>query len=100
MRPYAEVFNNIKEKDYDEVEAVVGHKEVYAKEGGKTIKIRQFKVKWLGFDNSQNTWHDEKFLHGCLDLVQNYCLKHNLPLSDIEGTMGADITDINVNERI
>jgi chromodomain protein Y len=52
---------------YEVVERVLGRREV---KRGK--QIREFLVKWLGYEHEHNTWEPEKHLTHCEDLLADY----------------------------
>jgi hypothetical protein len=64
---------------YFEIDSIEAHKI-----GGSK---RHFKVKWTGY--RQLSWLPEENLDGCLETLQDYCLKNGLALSTITGKLGA-----------
>ncbi|CAA2976816.1 Hypothetical predicted protein, partial [Olea europaea subsp. europaea] len=67
-------------KNYHEVEKIVSHR---TDSNGK----RHFTVKWTGYDEEDEL--EEEALDGCLNLLQDYLRNKNMPLSKIEGELGA-----------
>lgn len=55
--------------------------------------VRQFLVKWLNYDESENSWVDEKDMNGCVDMLQKFLRKRNKKLSDISYLLGAKKSD-------
>lgn len=70
-----------KRQNYYEVEKILHHR--------LTSNGRQFLVKWKGYEAKDNSWIPEESMDGCLDLLQSYLRQHGLPLTKIEGLMGA-----------
>jgi hypothetical protein len=63
--PLQQTFRYEKEEDNEfEVEKVIAHR------GDK--HNREFLVKWLGYDESENTWEPENNLSNCKQLLQRY----------------------------
>lgn len=73
-----------KTKDQEDVEKIIDH--VVDKKDG----IREFRVRWLGYEEDDDTWHQERYLSRCLGLLQFYCREKGIPYSTIRGLMGAD----------
>lgn len=72
-----------KDRNYYDVERIVGHR--------ISKHNRYFHIEWKSASTSkERTWEVEKNLDGCIDLLQRYCKDHSLPLSEIEGFVGAD----------
>lgn len=74
-----------KEENYFEVEKILEHR--YKTIGNR--RRRQFKIKWKGYSNSENSWEPEENLDGALDLLQKYLRSKDLPLSNIEKLLGS-----------
>lgn len=51
---------------------------------------RYFYIKWEGYPSSENSWVHEENMDGAIDLMQKYLSDNKLPLSSVEGLMGAD----------
>jgi len=68
-------------RNYHEVEKILSSKTVGA--------TRKFFVKWKKYSSRYNSWEPEKNLDGCLDLLQQYLKRKNLPLSTMTGLLGA-----------
>lgn len=66
------------EENYFEVEKI--H---YSRKIGNCRK-RQFKIKWKGYSNPENSWEPGENLDGALDLLQKYLRSKDLPLSNVE----------------
>ena len=66
--PYLPVIRN--EVEEFEIEKIVRHKTVHGK--------RQFLVKYLGYDSSFNQWRHRSELANCMELLEEYELKHNM----------------------
>ena len=81
----------IKERFYYEVREIRGFRE------GSTG--REFLVGWQAVSRRGSStgascsWEPEHHLDGAIDLLQQYCRSNSLPLSEIEGLMGADEND-------
>jgi hypothetical protein len=56
------------------VERIVNHR-------NRGHKGRLFRVKWTGYETSQNSWLPERELQGARELVEKYLKEKNLPLS-------------------
>ena len=69
----------MKKKHYYEVEEIIGH--------WLTGTGRKFIVKWKNYDEPDTL--PERYLDGCLDLLQDYCIRNKLALSKIKGLLGA-----------
>lgn len=78
-------FKKFKDENYEHVEQIITDRVVYR----KGIRIRQFRVKWKGYDNSNNSWVSENDMDGCLDTLQSYLRAVDKPLSKITGIVGA-----------
>lgn len=76
-----------KEKYYFPVSAIVRHKENNNK--------RFFLIQWESYKKSDRTWEPEGNLDGCLNKLQEYLEKNNLPYSRVEGLMGAVVDEEN-----
>ena len=65
-----------------EVEAVLAHKDVQVKRKRNKSRTpvfkRQYLVKWLGYDESNNTWEPEENLANSPELVEEYWARHDL----------------------
>lgn len=83
----SEVF---KEKHYFPVEKIVRHKE--------TNKKRFFLIQWESYSVKDRTWEPEENMDGCLNILQSYLEKKNLPYSRVAGLMGAVESDRNLFE--
>jgi hypothetical protein len=85
----------MKARFYYEVAAIRGSK--------RTQAGRFFQVEWKDCpskkDRSVNerTWEPESYLDGCIDLVQHYCRVHGLPLSNVNGLLGAGDAQVDKN---
>lgn len=90
---WAKTLYGCKEEDQEEVEAIIEHNEWEEQKDGKTITKREFRVRWKGYGENDDTWHDEEYLHSCLDLLQHYCKEAKIPYSEIDGSMGADTSE-------
>lgn len=64
--------NSDKENDIYEVEKILAHKRV------KGSKLR-FKVHWLNYDSSHDSWLSEKDLN-CDEMLHEYKIKNNLSI--------------------
>jgi hypothetical protein len=53
------------EKEF-EVEQILDHRDY------EQIKLREFLVKWLGYDDTENTWELEENLRHCKERIQDY----------------------------
>lgn len=86
-----------KSKNYYDVGAILDDKE----RNGK----RFFKVAWKNGPGISETaarkctWEPEKNLDGAIDLLQLYCRLGKIPLSKIDGLLGADIEKISESNR-
>lgn len=64
-----------------EVEAVLAHKEVQTgrkKNRARTpVFKRQYLVKWLGYDEANNTWEPEENLANSSELIAEYWARHD-----------------------
>lgn len=61
---------------------------------------REFLIKWAKQGRTRNnskTWEPESNLDGCINLLQDYCLKNSIPLSNIEAIYGSSNKDDNFN---
>lgn len=65
--------------NYYEVDKIIGHK--------ITTSGRKFSIKWKHYPETYLL--PEGNFDGCIDLLQDYCIKKKLPLSNIEGLLGA-----------
>lgn len=68
-----------KMRNYFVVDKIVGHE--------ITATGRKFIIKWKNY--SETSLEPEKNLDGCIDLLQDYCIREQLPLSEVEGLLGA-----------
>jgi hypothetical protein len=63
-----------------EVEAIIAHKDVQVRRKKNRARTpvfkRQFLVKWLGWDESNNTWESEENCANSTSLVAEYWEKH------------------------
>jgi transposase InsO family protein len=53
------------EKEF-EVEQILDHRDY------EQIKLREFLVKWSGYDDTENTWEPEENLRHCRERIQDY----------------------------
>jgi hypothetical protein len=49
-----------------EVEKILDHRDY------EQIKLREFLVKWSGYDETENTWEPEENLRHCKERLQDY----------------------------
>lgn len=81
----------MKAKFYYDVQSIKDHR-------GDELD-REFLVEWKdcpvekGSDDNVCTWEPERNLDGCIDLLQGYCRKNEIALSEIEGLLGADSSE-------
>ena len=87
----------MKSKLYFEVDKIKG----YRAKG----EHREFLVEWKncpvrrGSQVNVRSWEPEKNLDGCLDLLQHYCMTKGIPLSGVQGLLGADPDEEGFNEK-
>lgn len=83
---------------YYDVRNIIGHKD--GEDG------REFLVSWDKVGRSKTyprpSWEPERNLDSAIDILQHYCRTNNLPLSEIEGLVGAnrDAVDTRVQNWI
>lgn len=70
-----------KEENYYEVEEIISCR-------GQPPN-REFFVSWKGYSREENCWVKEEDMDGSLDLMQDFLMEHNEPLSSIVGIMGS-----------
>lgn len=75
-----------KEKNYYDVVSIKDHR--------ITSDIREFLIQWknLGDQVFEDSWQPEDHLDGCVDLLNDYLLKHKLPLTTQASKFGLDPT--------
>lgn len=56
---------------------------------------RNFLVHWENYSSKDRTWEPEKNLDGCLQILQDYLHKKNLPYSSVDGLMGGVDGELN-----
>jgi transposase InsO family protein len=54
------------EENEFEVERILDHRDT------EQIKLREYLVRWLGYDNSENTWEPESNLRNCGQRIKEY----------------------------
>ena len=63
-----------------QVEAILAHKDVQVKRKKNRSRTpvfkRQYLVKWLGEDESHNTWEPEEHCKNCPELIAEYWARH------------------------
>ncbi|KAL3909916.1 MAG: hypothetical protein SGPRY_009253, partial [Prymnesium sp.] len=58
------------------VEAVISHRSKGSSEGSQSLEYR---IRWLGFNKSYDSWNSVEYLSGIPHLLQAYHNKHGLP---------------------
>jgi len=82
----SEAQKTIKDKEYHEVEDIIGHRE--------TREEREFLVRWKGYSGpDKETWEPKCHLDGAIDLLQRYCRRKEIALSSVAGLLGASVVD-------
>lgn len=88
-----------KEQNYFEVKKILAWRNNRKNE----IKGRYFLVKWEGEDSKgnsyQDSWEPEKYLDGCVDILNMFCRKKRIPITTIEKLVGASQNAKKTNEN-
>jgi hypothetical protein len=66
-------YHELEEENEFEVERILDHREREA------IKSREYLVKWLGYNDSENTWEPSDNLANCQERIQEYWRKNDPP---------------------
>lgn len=81
---------SFKERHYFPVEKIVRHKWLRNK--------RFFLVQWESYGIKDRTWEPEDNMDGCLNMLQDYLEKKNLPYSRVAGLMSGVLDECNLFE--
>ena len=78
-----------------EVEAILAHQDVQVKRKKNRSKTpvfaRKYLVKWVGYDESHNTWEPESNCANCPELIKAYWARHNEGIAANKGSGRKDV---------